>query len=90
VFDSKKDENAKAKEKPGTESKIDIPAKPKVPLSRERVILNVRGNKYDILVRILDNVPNGRLNIIKHVIEANAKNQSIENIHTSIQLSFRR
>jgi hypothetical protein len=44
------------------------------PLSRERIILNARGMKFEVLVRTLDNVPNGRLNTIKHVIEANAKN----------------
>jgi hypothetical protein len=41
-------------------------------LNKDRIILNVRGVHFDVLVRTLDNVPNGRINIIKHVIESNA------------------
>jgi hypothetical protein len=40
-------------------------------LDKRIIVLNARGVKFEVLVRTLDNVPNGRLNIIKHVIDAN-------------------
>jgi hypothetical protein len=40
-------------------------------LDKRRIFLNARGNKFEVLLRTLDNVPNGRLNTIKHVIDAN-------------------
>jgi hypothetical protein len=49
----------------------EAPVKEKPKLNKERIIFNVRGVKFEVLVRTLDNVPNGRLNTIKHVIEAN-------------------
>jgi hypothetical protein len=55
-----------------TKTEPDKVSKPAAPLNRDRIILNARGIKFDVLVRTLDNVPNGRLNTIKHVIEANS------------------
>jgi hypothetical protein len=64
-------EVAKKPEKPEAVKPRLEPIIEKPKIDKERIIFNVRGVKFDVLVRNLNNVPNGRLNIIKHVIEAN-------------------
>ena len=71
----KNDSNTVAPALNTTKSFIKVP-NPKDPNYKKRIILNARGTKYEVLMRIFDKYPQSRLGKIKKLIEIGDNNRS--------------